>query len=217
MAIHMIRRYLHFLGEGKIFTTRDCLIFGMRAAVDQALYQMVKTGRIRRLARGVFANTDDLRIIFTELEIVRAKAHAFGRKIIEDHVTTDIRVNCGSPSINTSVRTEVSEDGTLIRTYPVEGHSSSFRIGGTTIKFKKTGQRKFELNKTKAGRAAKSVWNMGSKEIDGVALQDAVLHFDRFDYVDMRFNIRWMPAWLSDQIKCRPWHKSFENKVECLS
>lgn len=42
------------LGRGSVFTPGDFLDLGSREAVDVALHRLVKTGRIRRLARGVY-------------------------------------------------------------------------------------------------------------------------------------------------------------------
>jgi Family of unknown function (DUF6088) len=202
MAISMIRRVVTFMPEGTIFTTRDMLVFGMRTAVDQALCHLVRTERIRRLARGVFAKCDDYKTTFTELQIVKAKAHSFGRRIIETPLPSKPATKQFGAENSASFETH---------SYCVEGHSSKFRIGDTIIEFKKVGQRRFELAKSKAGAAAHSVWQLGPTANDGVALRNAVLQFNRHDYVELRRNIQWMPAWLSDQIKWRPWDKFYEN------
>lgn len=41
-------------GRGAVFTPKDFLDLGSRAAVDQALSRLVKAGGIRRLARGIY-------------------------------------------------------------------------------------------------------------------------------------------------------------------
>lgn len=41
-------------GRGSVYTPSDFLTFAARAAVDQALSRLVKTGRLRRLARGLY-------------------------------------------------------------------------------------------------------------------------------------------------------------------
>lgn len=42
------------VGRGGVFTPRDFLAVGGRAAVDQALSRLVKSGKLRRLARGLY-------------------------------------------------------------------------------------------------------------------------------------------------------------------
>ncbi|MHB8391022.1 MAG: DUF6088 family protein [Acidobacteriaceae bacterium] len=41
-------------GRGRVYTPNDFLDVAARAAVDQALSRLVKTGRLRRLARGLY-------------------------------------------------------------------------------------------------------------------------------------------------------------------
>src|SRR5579859_6816774 len=41
-------------GRGAVFTPKDFLDLGGRAAVDQALSRLAKAGGIRRLARGIY-------------------------------------------------------------------------------------------------------------------------------------------------------------------
>ncbi|MBY0547278.1 MAG: hypothetical protein K2W95_08280, partial [Candidatus Obscuribacterales bacterium] len=49
-----IRRFLTTIVEGAIFSTRDLLSLGSRAAIDSALSRMVASGIIVRLASGLF-------------------------------------------------------------------------------------------------------------------------------------------------------------------
>ncbi|MFM7442570.1 MAG: DUF6088 family protein, partial [Tabrizicola sp.] len=41
-------------GRGSVFTPRDFLDIAARAAVDQALSRLAKSGQLRRLARGLY-------------------------------------------------------------------------------------------------------------------------------------------------------------------
>jgi hypothetical protein len=47
-----IRQFIANLPQALIFSTRDLLNFGTRAAVDQCLCRLVRKGNIRRLAWG---------------------------------------------------------------------------------------------------------------------------------------------------------------------
>jgi len=49
-----IMRRAHSGGRGGVFTPRDFLDIASRAAVDQGLSRLVKTGKLRRLARGLY-------------------------------------------------------------------------------------------------------------------------------------------------------------------
>ncbi len=49
-----ILRRVRGKGRGWVFTPKDFLDFGSRAAVDQALSRLVRAGKIRRIARGIY-------------------------------------------------------------------------------------------------------------------------------------------------------------------
>jgi Family of unknown function (DUF6088) len=198
MAMSFVKRYIHFVTDGKIFTTRDCLAFGKRAAVDQALYRLVKMGWIRRLARGVFVKELGYIKDFSIFEIAKVKAESFGRRIVEQ------------PLFVAEPRTENYGKRPKTAIFLIDGRSSSFHIEGREVQFKHVSPRKLKLAETPVGEAARSVWNLGEKLGDGLAVMNATSFFDREDRVWFKRNIRWMPAWLSDQIVSNRWDKYYE-------
>lgn len=74
-----IRAYISGLAEGKLFTTRELLNYGSRAAVDQALHRLVAKGQIVRMARGVFVKESEGRFRPAVSEVALAKARSFGK------------------------------------------------------------------------------------------------------------------------------------------
>ena len=198
MAIHMIRRFIQCMPDGTIFTTRECLSFGKRAAVDEALYRLVKAERIRRLARGVFAKDSSGTREFSIVEIAKKKAESFGRRFAE--------LPFEVPSEYTCQKGKQSDK--LV--FCIDGRSSKFHINGLLVQFQQVSARKICLAKNAAGEAARAVWNLGKEDGNRVALMNATGFLNRLDRIDLRRNIRWMPAWLSDQIDFRPWDKYFE-------
>jgi len=198
MAMSMIKRYITYLTDGKIFTTRDCLAFGKRAAVDQALYTLVKVGWIRRLARGVFVKELGYMRDYSLYEIAKVKAESFGRRIIQQPYFI---VPSDDPNYGKRPQTAI---------FFIDGRSSQFHIEGQKIQFKHIAARKLKLAETPVGEAARAVWNLGQKLGDGVALMRATSSFNRDDRIWFKRNIRWMPAWLSDQIDCSRWDNYHE-------
>jgi hypothetical protein len=79
----MCSGYIHLhimrLPMTQIFTTRELLQYGTRGAVDQALYRMVESGFITRLARAVFVR--DASLSPTAEEITEAKMTAWNKLI----------------------------------------------------------------------------------------------------------------------------------------
>ena len=51
----MIRQAIADKPTGAVFSSADFLSMGSRAAVDQALLRMMRTGTIERVARGLYA------------------------------------------------------------------------------------------------------------------------------------------------------------------
>lgn len=49
-----IRRQLEKQGSGSVFVTRDFLLLGSRASVDEALSRLAKEGTLHRLGRGLY-------------------------------------------------------------------------------------------------------------------------------------------------------------------
>ena len=46
--------YVRRRGRGKVYTSKDLLHLGRRPAIDQALTRLVGTGKLQRLARGLY-------------------------------------------------------------------------------------------------------------------------------------------------------------------
>jgi hypothetical protein len=187
-AISFIRRFIYRLPEGETFTTRDCLAFGFRSAVDRALSRLVKKGTIRRLARGIFARDPDCRRNFSDFEIAKLKAEAFGRKIVKHPFTVAIELG-------------IISNGQAETVFSIDGYTSKFRIGDRTIHFKQISSRKMRLIKSKSGQAMCALWHLGKHLVTGVVVTKALSKFDRLDMIELRRNMRWMPAWLSDSFK----------------
>lgn len=77
-----IRRHIAGLPEGAIFRTKDVLQCGMRNAIDQTLWRMVKSKEIERLARGLFVSTRTRKLDYSDYEIAVAKTKGFGNQIV---------------------------------------------------------------------------------------------------------------------------------------
>ncbi len=103
-----IRRHIFRLHDNAIFSTREFLNFGKRAAVDKCLSRLVKRGEIIRLARGLFKRFDGNTLPLTRI-VADCKAKAFGKQIV----------------------THALDAATII--YSINGHSSKFRYGQKII------------------------------------------------------------------------------------
>jgi len=181
-----IRKHIFNLPQGTPFSTRDMLAYGVRSAVDQALYLLVKEGTIRRLARGLFVWDPRKKTKFTPFDIARLKAKAFGRKAaIYDFGRTNFLETDGHKA-----------DLTLIWT---NSRSTKFWSEAGFIELKECAQRKMRMLQTKAGQRMKALWQLGKKEVSPYVIERITLDFLRSDRQDRKLLSRWMPAWLNDK------------------
>ena len=54
-TFQLIQAHARSLPAGQLLSATDCLSLGSRAAIDQALYRMVKSGQLVRVSRGLYA------------------------------------------------------------------------------------------------------------------------------------------------------------------
>jgi len=54
-TFQLIQAQTRKLAAGQLLAATDCLSLGSRAAIDQALYRMVKSGQLVRVSRGLYA------------------------------------------------------------------------------------------------------------------------------------------------------------------
>jgi len=187
-AVGFIRRFIFSLPEGEMFTTRDCLGFGFRSAVDRALSRLVRNGTLRRLARGVFARDPDGLRHYSDYEIAKIKAESFGRKLAKHPLL--IASELGLEDVE---RVE--------STFSTDGHTTKFHAGKRTIRLMHSSSRKMKLSNSKTGQAARALWYLGKYAVNPEMIMQAVLKFDREDRLELKRNVRWMPAWLADSFK----------------
>lgn len=127
-----IKTHIFRLPERTLFTSRDLLIYGTRASVDQTIYLLVKKAEILRLARGVFMRMPRDGWRPSVEQIVSAKAKAFHR-IIALHPAE------AAKRLGLSTR----RDAELL--FACSGRTSTFKVGSLTIRTHQTSPRLISL------------------------------------------------------------------------
>jgi hypothetical protein len=189
-ATAFIRKFVLNLPEGKIFTTRDCLKYGFRAAVDEALYRLVKSGVIRRLCRGVFVRDTSEVMVYSDYEIAKIKAESFGRKL---------RQHASNLAAEMGLKTRKLAK----RTFAINGWSTRFHYRGKVIYLKETCERKMLLNDDKPGKVLRALWQVGMEErqMSSSLIAKATVDFRKEEHKGLRQYSKWLPAWLNDSFK----------------
>ena len=180
----LIRRHVMLLGEGVAFSTRDCLAYGKRAAVDQALRRMVKREEIIRLARGVFCKWS-IGKMPTLLEVVETKARAFGRQVFIH-------------GARAAYQLKLIKKQKAFPRFATLAQTSSFKCGSRTILLKRISLRDAQLGDSIAGLALRAIrWLKRTRPIRPI-LEKLKRNLKKQDLQKLRESASLMPAWFSD-------------------
>lgn len=186
-----LRRFINELPAGKIFTTADCMQYGPRTSVDQALCRLAKAKRIRRVAYGVFIRNDDNAVLPALAEIAEAKARAFGKKIYEHGRDLAHKLKLVD-SVNPKP------------VFLIHGASTSFQSIHERVYLKGTTPRKTRNRDSKAGRLLAALWQLGYDHVDAQTVQRGTREFFREDFQQIHEMGGLVPAWLAPLVS-RTW------------
>ena len=183
-----IRNHIAKLKDDAIFTTREMLGYGKRAYVDWALWEMVHSGEIIRVAWGVFVKCNHpAPDTITEREVAGVKAAAFGKRLMSEGA--DVACEQGLPAAANDVAV-----------YQTDGRSTKFRhvLRKTWVFLKGTSARKMRLGDEKIGAAVRGLWHLKEEKCTESIIRRVLRKMNRTEREDMQLSIRWMPSWLSD-------------------
>lgn len=151
-----LMRYINALTPGKIFTTRELIPYcDKRCTMDSVLSRLVSKGFLERLTRGVFRVASDDDVAISLEEIARARALAFGRVILEEEAIDEAL--CGSANCDIGVLGNENAENRLIRTFLIDGKSTSFQIGGVKVRLKSISKQKVLLGTDKLGTSLRGI------------------------------------------------------------
>ena len=189
----MCSGYIHLhimrLPMTQIFTTRELLQYGTRGAVDQALYRMVESGFITRLARAVFVR--DASFSPPVEEITEAKMKAWNKSIFT-HADNLLATFQLTPKKH--------NDAHVVA---VDGPSSSFQTVAGRVELRGIGKRRVGLNQSKVGQIVYALWHIGRNDCTEHEIQKATEKFSRQQRQELRRSTSLMPAWLNDLCRFR--------------
>jgi Family of unknown function (DUF6088) len=84
MTSGWVKRHIHKLQNGDVFTARELLHYGSKAAVYKTLQRCVANGSITRIAHGVYMRSYWVcNYVPLPMEVAQAKAWAIGRHIAQ--------------------------------------------------------------------------------------------------------------------------------------
>lgn len=175
--------------EGVPFTTSDFLDLGSRAAVDQSLSRVVRTGAIERIARGIFvrrsAVSSDRTKRLDPLAVVKALATASG-ETFEVH---------GSTATHYFGLSKGAPNKTVV--FQTNGSPRHFQLGSLYMELRRVTTRKLVLAGRPAGLALSALWHLGKAQVNLKTLESIREKLGASEFEVLR-KCRQVPGWLSD-------------------
>ena len=169
----MIRQAIAGQPQGAVFSSADFLAAGSRAAIDQALFRLMKAGTIVRVARGLYAAAGQQVDAQT---VASALAHKTGERV--------------------GVAPTQGPGDVLV--VPTSGLSRTVKTAGHTVHFRRMSQRKVQLAASPKGRVLLELWTRGMKSLTTPEIQRATgdwLEGEIDNYATL------IPAWLRTAIQ----------------
>lgn len=153
-------------GEGYVFTPKDLLDLGTRAAVDQALSRLAREGVVRRLARGVYDYPRRDTVFGLRAPSPDAVAQALAR---ESGGTVQVTGALAANQLGWSEQVPAKS------VYLTNGTGRSVRIGSRVITLRRSSPKNLIAPGTKAGSVVQAFRFLGPTSRNFVEQARAVL------------------------------------------
>lgn len=160
--MNAVLRRIRARHRGSVFTPKRFTDLGSRAAIDQALSRLQRSGQIRRLARGVY----EFPKVHPRIGVLSPSSEAVAKAMAE---RTGSRITVsGAKALNLlGLSTQVP----MQNVYWTEGPSRTIRIGNQTVALKHVAPSKMIGAGTEAGMVIQAVRSLGKRAVQEVPVQ----------------------------------------------
>ena len=176
-------------GRGKwVCTPKDFLDLGSRVAVDQALYRLVKAGRLRRVGHGLYDRPRFSEVLKRPAPVdldaaIAALARRDGVRIMPDGLAAANRLG-----LTNAVPAKAS--------YVTDGHSRTLRIDGRTVWFRHAGPRVMQWAGKPAAPVVQALRWLGPDAADAQVVSTLKRLLPDHVKRDLFENSRDLPGWV---------------------
>lgn len=167
-----ILRRVNGRGRGAVFTAQDFADLASRAAVDQALTRLARSGQIRRVDRGVY----DLPRTHPKIGPMWPSADAVAQAVAKQ-TNSQLQVSGAAAANALGLSTQVPAKVE----YLTDGPSRSIRIGKLLVSLKNARRVDMLLPKTRAGMVIVALRHLGRSAATETALQRLAATLDSSD------------------------------------
>jgi Family of unknown function (DUF6088) len=147
--------------RGSVFTPRLFANLGSRAAIDQALSRLQRSGRIRRLTRGVY----EFPKLHPRIGLLSPSPEAVARAVAE-RTGSRMTVSGAKAANLLGISTQVP----MQNVFWTEGPSRTIRIGSQTVLLKHVAPSKMIGAGTEAGIVIQAVRSLGEKGVQEIPI-----------------------------------------------
>jgi len=187
-----INRLINRAKPGDVLTTQDMLRFGSRGAVDNALSRLVKTGRVVRLAHGMYYLPKVSPRIGPLSPSLDQIASALARQ------TSSVIQPIGAAAANAL---GLSSQVPARAIYLTNGTARRRRVGSVTIELKHAGPRTLAGAGTKAGSVVHALRYLGQEGTSPGIIRQLDQQLSDMDRQQIRRLIPQGPGWMRPVLK----------------
>jgi hypothetical protein len=173
---------------GTAIPTARLLRHGTRAAVDQALTRLVRSGQLERAARGVYSRPRDSRLVGAVPPEPRSVVEAIAASRGE-HILTH--------GAEAARRFGLSTQTPLSPVFLTDGPSRSLRVGKTEVRLQHAPPREMALAGRPAGEALTALRYLGPEGVSSEAIARVRSALPEEEFAVLRGATTAMPSWLS--------------------
>jgi hypothetical protein len=178
-------------GRGSVFKPGDFLDLGSRAAVDQALSRLTRSGTIRRIGRGIY-DFPKHHPVFGDLV---APVDAILNAVNPGKAG---RLQLSGPAAANMLGLSTQVPARIV--YLTDGPSRVIRIGKRRIELQHIASRYFEI-KGRSALVVQAVRYLGKKNIDAAVLRRLQNALSAKDKQQLIRDMRHAPAWIAKALQ----------------
>jgi len=187
-TIERIRQHLQQLPAGQPVTPASLLGMGTRAAVDQALSRLVKSGAVTRVSRGMFVRPAESRFLGKVLPTP---------EIIAEAVARERGARLQVHGAEAARRFELSTQMPTQPVFDTTGPGKRLRVGKLEIVLKHTTARKLALAGRPAGEALSALWYLGRHQVTPATIAQVRRKLPAAEFDALSKAKASMPGWMA--------------------
>lgn len=180
-------------GRGKVFVSKDFLDLGTRAAIDQALSRLARSGDLVRLGRGLYSypllNTKLGIPVSPDLDEI---AYALGRK------TGSRIVPSGAVAAN---RLGLSTQVPAQPVYLSDGRAKRVRVGNIHLQIKHVSPKELPSGSKTSELVFQALRHLGKDAVDDGVIESLRKHLSPGQRHELRRDARYTTDWIADTVR----------------